>query len=92
VSLARQLEEALTQVAEALETGDAVAAALAAERASTLSLEGMAAGARVAPEALPALRGAQARAERLAGAVQERLVRELGLSSTGRRAATAYRP
>jgi hypothetical protein len=90
VNLASQLQAALVEVSRALEAGDAVAAALAGERASALSLEGMAAGARVEPEALAALLEAQARAELAAATLQQRLVLELGLSSAGRRASSAY--
>jgi hypothetical protein len=90
VSLALELEAALAAVVVALEAGDAEAAARAGERASALGLQGMAEGARVDPEALPALLVAQARAERAAVTLRERIVRELGLSSTGRRAASAY--
>jgi hypothetical protein len=90
VSLARELEAALNEVVAALEAGDPEAAARAGERASALGLQGMAEGARVDPEALPALRAAQARAEQAAVALRERIVRELGLSSAGRRAASAY--
>jgi hypothetical protein len=92
VTLAQELEEALVQVATALEAGDAAAATQAGQRASALSLAAQAAGQRIPPEALPGLCAAQARAEQAAGAVRARIVGELGRSSAGRRAASAYGP
>jgi hypothetical protein len=90
VSLARRLEAALTAVAEALESGDAVAAAAASEHSARICLEGGATGERVPAEALPALLRAQARADAAARAAGERLVREMDLASAGRRATEAY--
>jgi hypothetical protein len=90
VNLARQLGTALTEVAEALEGGDAVAAAAASERASRLCLAARDAGERVSAEELPLLLRAQARAEAAARVAGERIVRELDLASTGRRATEAY--
>jgi hypothetical protein len=90
VSLARRLEEALTAVAEALESGDALAAAAASEHSSRICLEAEVAGERVPPEALPTLLRAQARADAAARAASLRLVREMDVASVGRRATEAY--
>jgi hypothetical protein len=90
VSLAHRLEQALTAVAEALESGDALAAAAASEHSSRICLEAEAAGERVPADALPALLRAQARADAAARATSERLAREMDLASIGRRATEAY--
>jgi hypothetical protein len=90
VSLARRLEEALTAVAEALESGDALAAAAASEHSSRICLEAEVSGERVPPEALPTLLRAQARADAAARVASERLAHEMDLASMGRRATEAY--
>ena len=90
MNLARQLDLALAAVAEALEAGDAVAAATASEQASRLCLDARNAGERIAPEELPTLLRAQARAEAAARVAGERIARELDQASTGRRATEAY--
>ena len=90
MSLARQLDLALVAVAEALEAGDAVAAAAASERASRLCLDARNAGERIPADELPLLLRAQARAEAAARVAGERIVRELDQASTGRRATEAY--
>jgi hypothetical protein len=90
VNLAHQLDLALAAVAEALESGDAVAAAAASERASRLCLDARDAGERISAEELPTLLRAQARAEAAARVAGERIARELDQASTGRRATEAY--
>jgi hypothetical protein len=90
VSLARQLAQALADVADALESGGIGAAAPAADRVARLVSESAAAGGQVTPDELRALRQAQARAEAAAALVRVGLVRGLELASTGRRATQAY--
>jgi hypothetical protein len=90
VTLARQLVQALADVADALEAGGVSAAAPAADRVARLVSEGVAAGLQVTPEELRALRLAQARAEAATGVARDGLVRGLELASAGRRATQAY--
>lgn len=90
MSLARELGQALASVADALESGDAVAAAAASERASRLCLDARDTGERVPVEELPELLRVQARAVAAANVARERIARELDQASTGRRATEAY--
>jgi hypothetical protein len=90
VSLARQLAEALADVADALEAGGISEAAPAADRVARLVSEGVTSGAQVTPDELCALRLAQARAEAATRVAREGLVRGLELASAGRRATQAY--
>jgi hypothetical protein len=90
VTLARQLAQALADVADALESGGIGAAAPAADRVARLVSESVAAGGQVTPDELRALRQAQARAEAATTVAREGLLRGLELASTGRRATLAY--
>jgi hypothetical protein len=90
VSVARRLAEALSGVAGALEAGDAIAAARAADEASRISEEARAAGVAPSPSEHALLLEIHGRAEVAARAAQERLGAEMARASTGRRAAAAY--
>ncbi len=92
MTLAEQLEQALTAVAESLEAGVTEAASSAAEQVDRICAEGAGSGLRLSADELFLLARAQARAEAAAEAARDEVARVLGLASSGRRATLAYGP
>jgi hypothetical protein len=92
VTVAERLEAALAEAAAALEAGDPLAAAPAAERAARICEEARASGSSPSAAERDALLRTQARADAAARAVRARLADEMGRASTARRASLAYGP
>lgn len=91
MTLSERLGQALAEAAGALEAGDPVAAAPAAERAARICEEARASGANLPAADRDELLRSFGRADAAARATQLRLAGEMERASAGRRAAEAYR-